>query len=302
MVLALAGGRASADPSPPQPVGVHRCAENYPESALEAGIHGATTIAFRIGADGVPTDLQVEKSSGNDDLDNATLKCIAVWRYEPAHADGKPVEVPWKTTVTWDIEIPVPLPKPGTLHDCLSYTPSADEEAHATAPVQIHFIAKTDGSVSEPFVALSSGSKTFDEAAMQCASRWQYLPATRDRQPVAVGWAVRVALQKGVPVVAENFAKPHLCFHYPEKALRDHIEGTTILAFMINTDGRITQASVAKSSGSKELDEATIVCSSRWMYRPAKRDGQPIAVPWGAQVTWTEGYAFVLELPTDLRN
>jgi TonB family protein len=297
-MLALVGGRATADPSPPQPIGIHRCAESYPASALEAGVHGATTIAFRIGADGFPADLHVEKSSGDDDLDNATLKCIAVWRYQPTPADGKPVEIAWKATVNWDIETPVPLPKPGTPHDCLSHTPSADELAQATAPAQIHFIVRADGSVDEPFVALSSGSKAFDEAAMQCAASWQYLPATQGAQPVPVGWAVRIALQNGVPVVGENFAKPHLCFRYPKKALRDHVEGTTVLSFVIGTDGMTSEASVTKSSGSKELDDAAVACSSRWKYRPAKEDGVPIAMPWGAQVTWIAGYAFVLELPT----
>ncbi len=87
-----------------------------------------------------------------------------------------------------------------------------------------------------------------------------------------------------------SIGRPHACPNakwYPALALRLNHEGTTTLAFTVNTDGTISGVTVAKSSGHDELDEAAMSCAAGWSnYKPATQNGQPVAVPWKATVQW----------------
>jgi TonB family protein len=64
---------------------------------------GDTIVSFKIKRDGTVEDITVIKSSGEDDLDQATIRCAETNRYEPATRDGQPVEVPWKFRVDWAV-------------------------------------------------------------------------------------------------------------------------------------------------------------------------------------------------------
>lgn len=77
--------------------------------------------------------------------------------------------------------------------------------------------------------------------------------------------------------------------HYPLMAKRLGHEGTTILAFRIGIDGRLTDIRVAQSSGHQELDDAAVAGARCWRYKPAMKDGKPVEVPWQASVKWTLG-------------
>ena len=90
----------------------HTCTENYPEAEAKAGIGGTTMLEFRITVDGTVASPRVLQSSGNDDLDQAALSCVAQWRYEPAMQNAKPIEVPWKAKVVWIAPPPAPAIPP----------------------------------------------------------------------------------------------------------------------------------------------------------------------------------------------
>lgn len=60
---------------------------------------------------------------------------------------------------------------------------------------------------------------------------------------------------------------------YPSRAIRDELEGTSLVQFLIGTDGRVKQSRVEKSSGHKVLDDAAIAAFSRCQYTPATVDG-----------------------------
>jgi protein TonB len=68
---------------------------------------------------------------------------------------------------------------------------------------------------------------------------------------------------------------------YPARALRDELEGTTILSFLIGTDGRVVETRIDKSSGSRDLDNAAKAALSRCKFTPGTVDGQ-------AQESWTK--------------
>jgi len=74
---------------------------------------------------------------------------------------------------------------------------------------------------------------------------------------------------KTAAVINANACSPE----YPASAERDELEGTSLVSFLIGTDGRVKQSRVDKSSGYKVLDNAAISAFSRCKYTPATVDG-----------------------------
>ena len=63
----------------------------YPQAAITAKAEGRVLVQATVGVDGVPSDLLVQTSSGNTDLDQAALDSVAGWRFNPRTCDGKAV-------------------------------------------------------------------------------------------------------------------------------------------------------------------------------------------------------------------
>jgi protein TonB len=78
----------------------------------------------------------------------------------------------------------------------------------------------------------------------------------------------------------------HLASDYPLLSVVLHEEGTTIVSFVIGTDGRTGAATVIQSSGSLRLDDASREAIRNWTYTPAQSGGTPVACGWNAQVKW----------------
>jgi periplasmic protein TonB len=74
---------------------------------------------------------------------------------------------------------------------------------------------------------------------------------------------------------------------YPALSLKLHEEGVTMVKFTITADGDVTNASVAKGSGSDRLDEAALSCIVRWHWNPATNpQGQPMETETALNIQW----------------
>ena len=63
----------------------------YPLAAFRAGAGGTVQLRVSVDADGRLQDVQVESSSGRDDLDTAAIDAARQWTYAPGRRDGAPV-------------------------------------------------------------------------------------------------------------------------------------------------------------------------------------------------------------------
>ena len=59
---------------------------------------------------------------------------------------------------------------------------------------------------------------------------------------------------------------------YPGRAIRDQVEGTVSLRFLINVDGSVSDVRILK--GPKIFHQAVIEAVSQWRFKPAKHDGK----------------------------
>lgn len=89
------------------------------------------------------------------------------------------------------------------------------------------------------------------------------------------------------PAVAQfnSCAKPA----YPAEAYARRTEGTVTLRFLIDTDGSVADALVAKSSGDRSLDEAARAAIAMCRFTPAFADGKPARAWVPVQYVWKAG-------------
>lgn len=92
--------QANAPPPPMRAPAVlgrpHECTGYYPPDAVVDGRGGKSAVKLTITVEGTVIDPSIDMSSGDAELDNATLACVKTWRYRPAIIDSKLRAVPWK--------------------------------------------------------------------------------------------------------------------------------------------------------------------------------------------------------------
>ncbi|NCT72272.1 MAG: energy transducer TonB [Xanthomonadaceae bacterium] len=87
----------------PVPIPGQTPAPEYPSSAMRNGDQGTVMVRVEVGADGVPTSVDVAQRSGSRDLDRAAVNAVRQWRFQPAQRDGQPV--PGAVTVPIDFKM-----------------------------------------------------------------------------------------------------------------------------------------------------------------------------------------------------
>jgi len=65
---------------------------------------------------------------------------------------------------------------------------------------------------------------------------------------------------------------------YPLESRRKHEQGTVWLSVLVGLDGRVSEISVARTSGSERLDDAALAAVKRWRWSPTMRAGAPVMV------------------------
>jgi protein TonB len=64
------------------------------------------------------------------------------------------------------------------------------------------------------------------------------------------------------------------------------LSGTTRVRLFIDAQGEVTRVEVLQSAGSEMLDRAALAYYRRHRFRPAMRDGVPVAAVKDAALTW----------------
>lgn len=65
----------------------------YPEEARRERVQGTTLLRIHIGTDGRVSDVIVERSAGNQSLDQAAADAVRRWRFDPALSSVGPVAI-----------------------------------------------------------------------------------------------------------------------------------------------------------------------------------------------------------------
>jgi TonB family protein len=74
------------------PVPIERFEPRYPEEAMQRGREGWVIVSYIVAEDGNVIEPMIEDSTGDAAFEDAALAAVRRWRYEPATANGAPVE------------------------------------------------------------------------------------------------------------------------------------------------------------------------------------------------------------------
>jgi periplasmic protein TonB len=80
---------------------LHNPKPPYPRMSTTMGEQGNVMVRVFVGADGFPKDVELQKSSGFERLDQAALTAVKQWRFVPGTRDGVPVAMWMGTTVKY---------------------------------------------------------------------------------------------------------------------------------------------------------------------------------------------------------
>jgi protein TonB len=94
----------SADAVDELPLPVARTAPSYPAGARSKGITGAVTLSIQVDAQGRVTDVRVLKSEPAGTFDDAAVRAVRGWRFQPATYQGQPVAVRVEQRLAFDLE------------------------------------------------------------------------------------------------------------------------------------------------------------------------------------------------------
>lgn len=191
----------------------------YPLSAYEQGIQGRTTCQFVVNKSGSLVDVEVVKSSGNEELDAEAVRVISSMpKWTPGRLSGEIVRVKYTVPVTFKIAAPNPtndssvistdttvytivtqMPQfPGghaALFDYLAKNiryPSQAKRAKGSS-VFVTFVVEKDGSLSNVVVARSSDIEWLDEEGVRLIKsmpKWE--PGCMKGKVVRVRYAVPI--------------------------------------------------------------------------------------------------------------
>ena len=180
------------------------------------------------------------------------------------------------------------------------------EEAYksgAQGRVTLQFVISKKGAVKDVKVAKSSGNELLDNEALRVVSMSPaWTPGEVADKPVDVLFTFPVVFKlEGEGQDAANEPVPFAVVEqkptfmgnepvqftkwvfgqlkYPEEAIKNQVQGRVTLQFTIAKDGNVKDITVAKSSGSKILDdEAVRIVSMSPQWEPGKQSGEPVDV------------------------
>ena len=64
----------------------------YPPKCRRLGIEGTVRVRVLVGQKGRPKEVTIERSSGDEALDESAQVAVRDWRFEPARRDGVPIQ------------------------------------------------------------------------------------------------------------------------------------------------------------------------------------------------------------------
>lgn len=176
--------------------------------------------------------------------------------------------------------------------------------------VLLQAVVEEDGHIS--MVSLISGEWILGGPAKSVVHRWKFEPFTQNGHPVRVqqklvlnftptSKAAELELPLPEPSVIPLFVGPGVYrvggavsppralyspnAEYSEEARRAKYEGVCVLSVIVGPDGLPQDIKVARSLG-MGLDEKAIEAVKQWRFKPAMKDGMPVAVAINVEVNF----------------
>lgn len=245
----------------------------YPDDALKAGLQGVVVLQCTIDIEGRVANVEVLK--GPLPLQEPATKAVKEWRYSPTLLDGQAVPVIMTVTLNFNHGGHVILSE---LIDSLGHSDEYIREAAAQT------LGRLGHQAVKAVPALQKAAQDESERVRKAAAE-----ALESVQGSSVDARGGIPLQAAEAAKAQEAPKPQTVEgasvppqltkrvrpKYPRAAFDKKIEGAVVVELLIDAEGRVAQARVVQSVPG--LDEAAVECVRKWRFKPALKNGQPVA-------------------------
>lgn len=176
--------------------------------------------------------------------------------------------------------------------------------------VWISALVDAAGEVEDAVVQQSSGHDRLDKEALKSAKKCKYLPAQEKGQPAPAWVLYKVEFSRQRQKNDERTAEPEIIVlptvpeeeryyptkdemimpdvicemihneppSYPRSAEKSGAQGLVWIKCLVDYDGSVMKAFVFCSSGNRTLDDAALEVAPKCLFKPAMKDGRPIAM------------------------
>ncbi|MGA3046857.1 MAG: energy transducer TonB [Terracidiphilus sp.] len=185
--------------------------------------------------------------------------------------------------------------------------PQADADASALpGSCMLSMVVGADGIPVNIHVVHSTGD-ALDAAAIEAIKQSKFEPGILRKQPIAVRVRVQFLFSAdrspAIPALlvpmfrnsagSGDYDKPPVPIHqenaeYSDEARRNRITGVVLISLLVGTDGLPTDLHVVKSVGAG-LDEKALDSVSKYRFKPAMKDGNPVPARITVEVSFRLG-------------
>ena len=280
------------------PTLVEATTPEYSEEALRAELEGIVMVSAVVGADGYAHDLRIARPLGLG-LDEKALEAVRMWRVNPAAVKGVAAPMPARIPVPfllpskssrWHlVRADFKTPEGGERAQFLSTnyptgagisTDSYEQGSLVVAmgrqsTTTVSFDIDAQG-VPSNFVVEEQSEKVWGKEAAAVVSTWRFTPAKANGAAVASRGSVMMAWGRrtlDAATLAQLLHEPRagtttagLIGEYSEEAARARIEGVVQVAFVLDAEGKASNARVVRGLG-YGLDEKALEAVSKFQLR-----------------------------------
>jgi TonB family protein len=283
----------------------------YPPEAKKAGIQGIVRLRVTINKDGTVLDLRV--LSGPPQLAKAALEAVVQWRYSQSEEvrvtivtinftlakDGATAPGPQASRETPQLakNAPKVITKVNPVY------PLEAKRAGIEGNVVLRTTIEKDGSVSN--LEVVSGNPLLVKPALDAVQQWRYEPSVtgsivttvtisfsleKDRSPRPdFGGGLGSGASGGVYSIGNGVSAPIPIYKpdppYTKEAKAAKLQGTVVLSIVIGVDGAVTDAKPIEPFD-KGLTENAIQTVKTWKFKPAMKDGKPVACRVSVEISF----------------
>jgi TonB family protein len=187
---------------------------------------------------------------------------------------------------------------PHAIYQAPPVYPLAMKRAGLRGDVRVRFVLDKEGRVRDPFV-ISSTNPGFNQSAIDAVLKWRFEPGVRYGVPVDTRMEVPIIFKlddmpdggQEVYSVSDDHGDqsklpPELRYDippkpanvvravYPFELLRDGVDGTADVRFLVSPSGEVAQATVVKATR-PEFGQALLAMIDAWKFQPATKEGKP---------------------------
>jgi TonB family protein len=174
--------------------------------------------------------------------------------------------------------------------------PAGEPDSAIEGSTVLRLVIGVDGAPANIEVAFSHG-EAFDRAAIDAVQQSKFQAGTLSGNPVPVHIFARIRFYSDgretyprisghfgpgpAAVSSRSYDTPPVALHvaaaeYSQQARKAKLQGTVLLSLTVTEEGMPTDIKVVKSLG-MGLDESAVRCASEYRFRPATKDGAPVA-------------------------